>query len=82
MEITHACEVMAVFNAAVSIEPRLFSHGDLTGLSSGMCPNMVSIEPRLFSHGDANLVNAGTINVGGVSIEPRLFSHGDSRPSL
>ena len=45
----------------VSIEPRLFSHGDMisvTAIPSSL--TIVSIEPRLFSHGDSCRFSAFT----------------------
>ncbi len=40
----------------VSIEPRLFSHGNVGGgLLCDLDPTFVSIEPRLFSHGNGDI---------------------------
>jgi len=43
----------------VSIEPRLFSHGDIIAeIAKPIYLRIVSIEPRLFSHGDGGHFSA------------------------
>ncbi len=45
-------EILEFQHGCVSIEPRLFSHGDGSTLDFIEYFLFVSIEPRLFSHGD------------------------------
>jgi hypothetical protein len=47
------CSNGSHWQCGVSIEPRLFSHGNLRmDLASMRVQELVSIEPRLFSHGN------------------------------